>query len=109
MVTSMTHTNKLDLIRQRCIEANPGIRQCKKYALGSVEAWDRPIRLADVLLAMPKDALDYSMGGVEDKQYVFQADRNPDDDLRIAYWNLREDDLSKQSEQTLTFLAELLS
>lgn len=69
----------------------------------------RPIRLADVLLAVGEAAREVS--------YFVDSDGNFHEwfapkgrlDLRtIAHWNLREDDLSKQSEETIEFLASLL-
>jgi hypothetical protein len=54
----------------------------------------RPIRLADVLLAM----------------FEGDAEERADELIHgsVKVWNLRKDDLNEQSEETITFLAELL-
>jgi hypothetical protein len=94
----MNNTN-LDLIRQKCIEANPEImatRNCThpncQYAEHTFSG--RSIRLADVLLA------------------IFEADAEERADELIhgsvKVWNLRKDHLNEQSEETIDFLADLL-
>lgn len=67
----------------------------------------RPIRLADVLLAMEKKVKDKSTNNTEylsnEMQYLWESAKDI-----IHLWNLREDDLSKQSAECLEFLANLL-
>ena len=65
------------------------------------EILGRPIRLADVLLAYIHCA--------KLAHVVAEANKHLDNELKIMMmWNLRADDLEKQSEETVTFLAELL-
>lgn len=102
--------NNIDLIRQKCVEANP-----------EIEIWEegdnvpdvRPIRLADVLLAIGKiDRLN-----VDVPQVVFVSARGYFSMLTVQHtidvnygkqWNLQKDSLEEQDEETLAFLADLL-
>jgi hypothetical protein len=75
------------------------------------EILGRPIRLADVLLAMRVEHSEYS---VSSAGYFEEWSLNQPPDVfhltanSSARWNLVEDDLTKQSEQTIDFLYELL-
>lgn len=70
-----------------------------------VEILGRPIRLADVLLAIEKNrTTDFFF--VTTTDFLCMQDSKTDEELMV--WNLREDDLSKQSPETLEFLANLL-
>jgi hypothetical protein len=86
--------DKLELIRQACIKANP---------IGSGGFKYRPIRLADVLLAID---------GTTQGQLI--AIRPNGDMYRSDiqntkwHWNLRNDDLSQQSNECIEFLYDLL-
>lgn len=116
--------DKLKLIREKCIAANPEIVETPKSnlvvvaLLGIIESnirdtgqahlaemklgelleiLGRPIRLADVLLAIKTQ----------------WEKRDPDamyhDIIKtVSIWRLSTDDLEKQSEETINFLAELL-
>lgn len=107
--------NNLDLIRQKCIEANPESFECSMgtECLHHVCKKSRPIRLADCLLAIGKiDRLN-----VDVPQVVFVSARGyfsmltEQHTIDVNYgkqWNLKLDDLTKQSEETITFLADLL-
>ena len=108
--------DKLTLIREKCIAANPEIKgvfcegcgipwkdaksTCPRYVSDpcypSPER-ERPIRLADVLLAIETAA----------KKRV---DENEGEMAHVSVhlWNLRADDLQQQSEETINFLHELL-
>lgn len=165
-------TQDLELIRQKCIEANPEIateypsaaqkEEAREflqenpyrddYILAHMERfmnsqgeaddtsislaneWDemksiddakiqklyRPISLADVLLAMRNAAAEKGIHGLPNKYIgdyfvTVQGDFihwKPDSDeqieMGIANYSLRTDDLEKQSEETIKFLAELL-
>jgi hypothetical protein len=98
----------LDLIRQKCIEANPDIEKAQEVPCychndpKCINAPKRPIRLADVLLAIGQKYGDHVLefSGVE--TCSLEAARS------VRKWNLREDDLTKQSPETLEFLASLL-
>jgi hypothetical protein len=65
----------------------------------------RPIRLADVLLAMDKFAS--SAIHVDNHGCFFFASAH-DVLAPTKAWNLRNDDLNEQSEETINFLADLL-
>jgi hypothetical protein len=134
----MEMTDKIKLIREKCIAANPklklrgahgairgspcpdcgeelgndnGVIFCGTCPIGLSDKSthiSRPIRLADVLLAIPQNesckAQAVSMNG---DFFDF------DDDMKTytivgSPWNLRADDLEKQSEETINFLYELL-
>jgi len=131
----MNNTN-LELIRQKCIEANPEIVELKfgcivldengiqEHVIYSVEEFmtgnlkvkldatavliradelkciiGSPIRFGDVLLTLEKN-LRPSLQLEKYWQTVHAL---------IAFWNLRKDDLNEQSEETLDFIASLLS
>lgn len=105
----MTHQEKLEAIRKKCIEIIEGdIEFDKNLSLAGAERmiiqYFRPIRLADVLLAIEKVddfgriVLHQTFGEV-----LFIA-RN-----RECAWNLRADDLTKQSESCINFLYSLLT
>ena len=68
---------------------------------GSEEIIGRPIRLADVLLALQK--------GSTNKRYIFIALGGPDKlmDL-ILLWNLKDNNLENQSPETIDFIHGLL-
>lgn len=76
---------------------------------------DRPVRLADVLLAIGEKAegpVDYAIDAYgrfrkRENDGLFNWVKIPDG-LTIVVWNLRLDDVSLQSEPTKAFLAELL-
>jgi len=98
------NNQKLELIRQKCIEAHGEcehpINAGARCQFGCCQ--NRPIRLADVLLAIePGIYLDVSGG-------FFKHDARG---VRIyfAIWNLRKDDLNSQSEETIDFLAGVLT
>jgi hypothetical protein len=82
---------KLKAVKNACIAANPQID--KDEARGII--FGRPIRLADVLLAMTR-----VLNGEEAQRPVLEL---------IDDWNLRADDLEKQSEETINFLYDLLA
>lgn len=97
--------NNIELIRQKRIEANPEIENT--YVLDSF--WEinkvetakirqgRPIHLADVLLALPNPE---PLSLYPNRLLI---GTHP----AVFWWNLRKDDLTEQSEETITFLAEL--
>ena len=63
----------------------------------------RDIKLSDVLLAISKD---YEKD--EDNHWVFFGSQKQDILMVVANWNLKNDNLENQSEECLSFLAELL-
>lgn len=87
-----------DIIRTACVKANPDA-----YEFGI----PRLFRLADVLLALQdNEALgDYT----NTDGYLTFLDYTDELPKTAWSWNLRNDDLSQQSPETLKFLAELLA
>ncbi len=65
------------------------------------------IRLADVLLAISKEG--YIVGDSDAKEEeIMGTDQSMTLNL-VGLWNLRKDSLEDQSEETLQFLADLLT
>lgn len=91
----MTKQEKLEAIRGVCVKANDEIivEGDIIYRLGKE---DRDcLHLADILLAITP--------------HLTNSDYDNDKDRKIIdLWNLRNDDLTDQSEQTITFLYDLL-
>jgi hypothetical protein len=121
----MNQKQQLDLIRQKCIEANPEIEGklhaqwgCPKHDPSAfkkqlhctcVKVNARPIRLADVLLAMHTISV-----YVGDDGQFYQFDGFTDDgghalQSKTIAWNLRKDRLNEQSDECIRFLADLLA
>lgn len=70
------------------------------HTFPTIEIIGRPIRLADVLLAMSKDRNgNWSPGMMEDLYALLQGQRG---------WKLSQDDLNEQDEATISFLYEVL-
>lgn len=91
----------LDLIREACVKANPEIVVWSPTVNEKERKAPRPIRLADVLLAIPEGfALD-SQG------YFCEGDYNGYVPNGLK-WNLRNDSLESQSKDTIKFIASLL-
>jgi hypothetical protein len=114
-------TAKLQAIRQKCIEANPGrwqdfsTRTCP-CGIRIDEHLNRPVRLADVLLTIDKAekpgelyAITSSGTFIERELKTITA-RILDGRMLStgAGWNLRKD-LDEQSAETISFLFDLLS
>lgn len=92
--------NKLETIREKCVAAN-----LDEFEFGI----PRPIRLADVLLAIGDIGLasmNIAAPNIDYGKASFIWE--PFSSGKHFIWNLREDDLSKQSEETIDFLYELL-
>lgn len=123
-------TENLKTIRAACIAANPEIAKFdeksselwheinregdgdvwsnigKDYWKFAMELFDRPIRLADVLVAAPRSISVESH--VEGSIYHYPNGDHQPRKWSGVYWNLRADRLEDQSEETLAFLANLL-
>lgn len=97
-MTSSTNEQKIEAIREKCVAANPE----KEWILGDERNYDAPARLADVLLAIKLSFDGGTLTGrlEETKQAIH--------DLADFRWNLRVDDLSLQSPETINFLFEIL-
>lgn len=78
----------------------------EEVSIGKVNVLGRPIRLADVLLAIGKDEVDLpvNFGATIPKWKIIHSDITGSSEG----WNLRTDDLTLQSPETLEFLANLL-
>lgn len=114
----MTSSTHLESIRGACIEANPEIEKqkcvmcgyvdCDRSTTGCPAYIGRPIRLADILIALETYSI---LGGwqfmvdVCGDFYALPDGNNPQIKSR---WNLRKDNLEDQSEECLAFLASLL-
>ena len=103
----MENNDKLNFIRQKCIEANPnrseGWDEDSGRPTGSGYMDFMPCRLADVLLVIKK----MYMNGTLQKEGEFK--NGTEWFGEIAWdWNLRSDDLTQQSEETINFLFDLL-
>lgn len=90
----MTREEQLQLIRQKCVEANPEIKNRVHSAFGAI------IRLADVLLAIEQTE--------HWRKGTFLRERKTTIHDVYERWNLRKDDLTQQSDECLQFLADLL-
>lgn len=100
----MTRDEQLNLIRSKCIAANPD----KGWVVAGLEGFNYwknkplPVRLADVLLAVNYDHL----------APLAEERRERVKDLTVAEivsrWNLRQDDLTEQSDECILFLSNLL-
>jgi len=94
------NNKNLELIRQKCIEANPEI-ESRTFQFQNLHIHDQHIRLADVLLAIKQkeDGLTPVILGD-----IFWGEEGRMD----TTWNLHKDDLNEQSEETINFIVELL-
>ncbi|MDR6305920.1 hypothetical protein GGQ85_003646 [Nitrobacter vulgaris] len=114
----MTRQEQIDLIRAACIEANPSdatLRdQTSWQGLQTKREHGRPVRLADVLLAMEAgstygDSLNLNFdGSMEYCRVNLPAGPEPEQEIFKGSWNLRKDDLSEQSDECVAYLAQLL-
>lgn len=90
----------------RCMQCGYGYEFCKKTdRCRNPDYRDRPIHLADVLLALI-ESVDVKhhphSPKTRDREYTSGT-------LRICgKWNLRQDSLDQQSDETVTFLHSLL-
>ena len=96
----------LEIIRQKCIEANP---EPYKNLVRDNATNFATIRLADVLLAIyTKLAREEN---IKSERIRGMQQRNRYGalvDVLLDKYDLRKDDLNDQSEETITFIAQLL-
>jgi len=98
---------QLAAIRQKCIEANPTIKD-DTLCTPECRVHRRPIRLADILLAAARNSV------LEGWQYMvdvcgdFYALPDGNNPQLKAHWNLRADNLEDQSDETIAFIHSLL-
>lgn len=118
----MTRTEQLELIHQKCIATNPeigtenclccGKKECDYSTTGCSWYRGRPIRLADILLAIAhceKNWNEENWGLIAAEIYENHAEAEfESNEHGHAFWKLRADDLIQQSDECITFLADLL-
>src|SRR4029077_17503177 len=97
-------TEKIVLIRQKCIKANPDRVGAYESDDGFVGAENAPVRLADVLLAIKRNVKE----GRDKTEYLFDIVSELWGKRKAWGWNLHKDDLTEQSAECITFLADLL-
>lgn len=101
----------LETIRAACIKANPEIEAKEHCACGHELTYDkgfhRPIRLADVLLAIWKIRPGSYFVDVRGQFWFWSNIDKPLHNVPCA-WKLSKDNVAEQSEETIVFLADLL-
>lgn len=99
--------NNLEIIQAVCIKANPEIETYNCECFTGCHVIGRPIRLSDVLLAIYsfRDERNEKVPSTTER---YNKNRDEDELLIWQYWNLRKDDLTQQSLETLQFIADLL-
>lgn len=108
---SETRADHLSAIQQKCIEALEGF-EIEDNAVGrTILKCYRPIRLADVLLAI---AMSYENWHREELGCAVEINQN-DPHLHMSTnetgycnWNLRTDDITLQDDPTVAFIHSLL-
>jgi hypothetical protein len=73
-----------------------------------IEMKHGPIRLADVLLAIASSDNEKYTAISEFGHFLSLTDRMEVGDVNVC-WNLRHDDLTQQSDECITFLADRLN
>lgn len=102
---------QIQKIREKCIEANPEIKDCCKKHEKKIDGCFscgmsfRPIRLADILLATGDRN---GQMRVDSSGWFEVLDKVSGNFLRLAKWNLAQDDLTLQSLPTREFIYNLL-
>lgn len=105
----MNRNEQIEVIRKSCIGANPEIERKYPY-LGGEYSEGRPIRLADVLLEMGHRKSGTSYFIDPDGYFHEWFSLKGRLDLRsTVQWNLKKDSLTEQSDQTISFLSDLLT
>lgn len=89
----MTRAQNIELIRQRV----------HKAISGCPYACEKTIRLADVLLVMKQGCVSKALDGSTEAWLSFR-----EGDRQGAFYDLRTDDLTEQSDECITFLSDLL-
>lgn len=115
----MNRDKQLEAIRAACIKANPQIVVNKHAQLikldHTVEYFEecRPVRLADVLLAIhavePANKTNVTIES--DGQFIQRLPTGNGTETvphAMLHWNLRQDDLTEQSDECITFLISVV-
>lgn len=106
--------SNLEIIRAVCIDANPEIVSVVENEFDGVDVSERPIRFADVLLAIGKKERGHIFARADGEIAVFfkwvdfGEEKRHEVEPTYIEWNLRKDDLTQQSPETLQFLSDLL-
>jgi hypothetical protein len=99
-------TSKLQYIKDKCVEANPNlsIKHGKMFRDGKMWSSETPIRLADVLVAIHKQARDYYKNIPAEAQYYYEMKGR-----RLLFdWDTLDNNLENQSEECIDFIANVL-
>lgn len=107
---SMTRNEQLDAIRAAAIKANSDIKtrgRCSDGQGSDEPCEDRLIRLTDVLNAIHTVSIYIGDGGEMYKFVSFEGGGHLIRPLGVK-WNLRQDDITLQSDECIAFLWELL-
>lgn len=124
----MSKQKKISYIRERCIEANPSIKDlvfgCEvRYYMDSSMIFCTPANEDDYVTAVyTKNNTLQKIEDIEDYEIIGRPIRLADvlgtvypDEITnthlaiVARWNLKQDDLSLQSQETIDFLYSLLN
>lgn len=114
----MTTQNKLQFIREKCIEANPekmwddpgNCKRCwaddfsQTCSCPTEEQRKVPVRLADVFLALKENSHQVQFSKLGQKHYKDLQDVG----WWMRFWNLKDDNLDHQSKETIDFIHGLL-
>lgn len=93
---------QLEAIRAKCIEANPDREWIEVGDVVNTDDSFAPVRLADVLFIRKAFWSPRAASPENRRQATYEA-------LEIVQkWYLSRDNLTKQSDETITFLADLL-
>lgn len=79
-----------------------------RAAQETIEPLGRPIRLADVLLAIGSRAKDFELRNDYLWSWSVDVPKYNDDRANQIFWNLRADDLRDQSDETINFIYNLV-
>jgi hypothetical protein len=93
----------IEQIRAKCIEVNPE-KDWRYDTLTDSNEWVKTVHLADVLLAMPVGIHLKTMG----EQARIVAYDEEDEHIGLEWWDLKNDDLEKQSPETIEFIGRVL-
>ena len=114
----MTREQNIELIRSKCIESSPAIAneqimyRIKRVDTESFSSWEeRPIRLADVLLAIDNNSTfpdGFPQYAVATDGFIGKLVDMKSLPPKGAWWKLKKDDLTEQSDECLEFLTSLI-
>lgn len=104
----MTKQEKLEAIRGVCIAANSDIeRPAGRGRHGDFLVEDRPVRLADILLAIEKTKEGTEVA-IDTMGEFRMRDRDGYHETQQIWWNLYKDNINDQSDEFINFAYSLL-